>query len=208
MSGKIKALLKDGRNSIGKKDPNGEVALLLAGAGVAINHAIVQYNGETRQAIIKPNPDDPQKNKTTINGELLTEERPLVHGDHILFGSHHYFIFCDPNEDPDVMVEWEEAMKEANKDAMMMASDGNNEEVQKQLKEMEAKLQIEKEAKEKEIEEQKKKMEEERQAMYEEMRIKQEEMSSMKNDDMMKKMKEEMDKKQREFDQRLLEQQE
>jgi hypothetical protein len=43
MSGKIKALLKDGTNSIGKKDPAGnkEVSLLLAGAGIQFNHAII-----------------------------------------------------------------------------------------------------------------------------------------------------------------------
>jgi hypothetical protein len=42
MSGKIKTLMQPGKNSIGKKDPSGgEVALLLVGAGIQVNHAIV-----------------------------------------------------------------------------------------------------------------------------------------------------------------------
>jgi hypothetical protein len=78
----------------------------------------------------------------------------LSHGDRVLFGSHHYFVFCDPTIDPEAMVEWEEAMKEANKEHMSMGGSGaENEEIQRQLKEMEEKLQREKEAKEKEIEE-------------------------------------------------------
>lgn len=97
----------------------------------------------------------------------------MQHGDRVLFGSHHYFIFCDPQIDPEVMVDWEDAMKEANKEQMAMAGgDSNNEEIQKQLKEMEEKLQREKEAKEKEIEEQKKKMEQEKEQMILELKRK------------------------------------
>jgi hypothetical protein len=55
-----------------------------------------------------------------VNGELLTETRPLRHGDRVLFGSHHYFIYCDPTVNPEEMVDWEEAMKEANKEQMAM----------------------------------------------------------------------------------------
>lgn len=60
MSGKIKCLLKDGRNSMGKKDPSGgEVTLLLAGAGIVVNHSMIVYNASTREAVISPNNDDP-----------------------------------------------------------------------------------------------------------------------------------------------------
>lgn len=87
----------------------------------------------------------------------MTEAVQLNHGDRVLVGTHHYFIFCDPDINPDEMVEWEEAMKEANKETMKMA-ESNNEEIQKQLKEMEEKLAREREAKEKEYEEQRLKM--------------------------------------------------
>jgi|LauGreDrversion4_2_1035121.scaffolds.fasta_scaffold182065_2 hypothetical protein len=64
------------------------------------------------------------------------------------------------------MIDWEEASKEANREQLAALSAGNaesNEEVQRQLKEMQDKLQLEKEAKEKEIEEQMKRMEQEKQ---------------------------------------------
>lgn len=40
----------------------------------------------------------------------------LTHGDRLLFGSHHYFLFVDPSVNPEETYEWELAMKEANKD--------------------------------------------------------------------------------------------
>jgi hypothetical protein len=33
-----------------------------------------------------------------------------------LVGTHHYFIYCDPNINAEEMVDWEDAMKEANKE--------------------------------------------------------------------------------------------
>lgn len=115
-----------------------------------------------------------------MNGELLTEPRALQHGDRVLFGSHHYFLYCDPQVNSEEMIEWEEAMKEANKEQMAMGSD--NEEVQRQLKAMEEKLRGEQEAREREIEEQKKRMEQEKEAMLADLKKKQEEMASQKND--------------------------
>ena len=53
MSGKIKCLMKNGHNSIGKKDPSGaDVSVLLTGAGIQFNHAIINYDPETRQSVI------------------------------------------------------------------------------------------------------------------------------------------------------------
>lgn len=61
MSGKIKSLIKDGRNVIGKKDPSSavEVTLQLTGAGIVINHAVIEFDPESRQAMIYPNQEDP-----------------------------------------------------------------------------------------------------------------------------------------------------
>jgi hypothetical protein len=40
MSGKINCLMKDGKNTIGKKDPSGApVSVLLVGAGIQVNHS-------------------------------------------------------------------------------------------------------------------------------------------------------------------------
>ena len=130
MSGQIRYMLKDGRNSIGKKDPNGPpVAVQIAGAGIVVNHANIKFDSSSGSSTIYPNDDDPQKSKVTVNGELLIAPRELQHGDRVLIGSHNYFIYCDPNINPDEMVEWESAMKEANKDQMNIAGSQDNEEI-------------------------------------------------------------------------------
>jgi hypothetical protein len=38
MSGKVKCMMKEGPNYLGRKDPNGETALQLSGAGIAVKH--------------------------------------------------------------------------------------------------------------------------------------------------------------------------
>jgi hypothetical protein len=55
MSGKIKKTMINGNNIIGKKDPNSEVRLELAGMGVVQNHALVEYDEANRTAFISPN---------------------------------------------------------------------------------------------------------------------------------------------------------
>ena len=51
-----------------------------------------------------------------MNGELIVEPTDIQHGDRILNGSHHYFLFVDPLVDADEQVDYEAAMKEANKE--------------------------------------------------------------------------------------------
>ena len=68
------------------------------------------------------------KNKVCVNGEVLTEPKQLEHGDRVLVGSHHYFIYCDPQINMEEMIDWEEAMKEANKESMAIA-ESNQEEI-------------------------------------------------------------------------------
>lgn len=58
----------------------------------------------------------------------------LNHGDRILVGTHHYWLFIDPAFDADHMVDWETAMKEANADSMKIMDQDNGElaEIKKQ----------------------------------------------------------------------------
>lgn len=53
----------------------------------------------------------------------------------MLFGNHNYFIFCDPQINPEENVDWETAMKEVYKD--QLAAGGNDEEIKKKMKELE-----------------------------------------------------------------------
>lgn len=45
---------------------------------------------------MEPNTDDPKKYQVKVNGEMIEEPVTLVHGDRILIGSHHYYLFVDP----------------------------------------------------------------------------------------------------------------
>ena len=58
----------------------------------------------------------------------------LNHGDRILVGTHHYWLFTDPAVDAEHMIEWETAMKEANADSMKIMDQDNGElaEIKKQ----------------------------------------------------------------------------
>ncbi len=78
MSGQITCMLRDGRNTIGKKDPNGApVAVQIAGAGIVVNHANIKFDKSSNASTIYPNEEDPQKSKVTVNGELLVAPREL-----------------------------------------------------------------------------------------------------------------------------------
>jgi septal ring factor EnvC (AmiA/AmiB activator) len=73
----------------------------------------------------------------------------LQHGDRVLVGMHHYYLYCDPVVDENAMVDWETAMKEANKEAMNSVNQ-DNEELEKYRAEAE-KLKKEQEEKEQEM---------------------------------------------------------
>lgn len=73
-----------------------------------------------------------------VNGELIIEPTVIQHGDRILIGSHHYFLFVDPLVDYDEQVDYEMAVKEANKEQMSMIE--QDETYNRKLKEMEQKI--------------------------------------------------------------------
>jgi hypothetical protein len=66
--------------------------------------------------VLHPNSEDAQKYSVKVNGELITEPTLLKHGDRLLVGSHYYYIYVDPLINADEQVEFEFALKEANKD--------------------------------------------------------------------------------------------
>jgi len=120
MSGVVKFGLKDGDNTIGKKAKDNEPGLPLAGVGIARLQCLINYSSEERRCMLVPNQEDFKKYKVMVNGELVEEAIPLKHRDRILIGSHHYFLFVDPMINFEENYEWEDAMKEANKEQMSM----------------------------------------------------------------------------------------
>lgn len=99
-----------------------------------------------------PNEEDPHKYKMMVNGELVEKPRKLEHGDRVLCGLHHYFLYVDPQINFDEEFEYEIAMKEANKEQMSIAM--ADKDFEKKMKEMEEKIQREQEEKERQMKEQ------------------------------------------------------
>lgn len=109
----------------------------------------INYNADERRAMLLPNADDPIKYSVMHNGERLEgEPKRLEHGDRILVGSHHYYIYVDPQIDADPEYDYDGAVKEANKDRMAGLDGGDGEEFEAKLKELEEKIAKEKAAKE------------------------------------------------------------
>lgn len=119
-----------------------------------------------------PNQEDNKKYKVLVNGDLVEEPLLLQHGDRILVGSHHYYLYVDPLVNFEEDYDWETAMKEANKDQMQMFQ--QSEAFDTKLKEMEEKIRKEQEAKEQELESNMAKLEAERIAYAEQVRDAQE----------------------------------
>lgn len=84
-----------------------------------------------------------------LNGEQVDGPRLLQHGDRILVGLLHYFLFVDPHVNHNEFCDYEFAMKEANKEQMSIAM--ADEGFEQKMKEMEAKIKKEQEDKEREL---------------------------------------------------------
>jgi len=57
----------------------------------------------------------------------MAEPVVLQHGDRIVIGTHHYYLYTDPNIDAELTYDWDQAMKEANADSMKMLDQDNGE---------------------------------------------------------------------------------
>lgn len=102
MSGMIKYAFKDGENVIGKKNEENPPDVQLNGVGIDVKHCTFEFSkGEESVCNIIPN-EQPSVYSVKVNGDLLEETRELKHGDRILVGSHHYYIFVDPTIDNDL----------------------------------------------------------------------------------------------------------
>ena len=61
--------------------------------------------------MLTPN-DDPNINKTYLNGVLVTDKQPLQHEDRVLFGNNQLYIIVVPPEEVDKsLLDYEDGMK-------------------------------------------------------------------------------------------------
>ena len=146
MSGIFKYAMNAGKNTIGKKQGDFEPNILIAGVGIHKTQCELDFNPKTRETILIPNSEDSTKYRVLVNGELVEAPIQLIHGDRVLVGLHHYFLFVDPRLNAEETFEFEDALKEANKDAMAIVQ--QEQLVEEKFKQMEAKMKKEQEERE------------------------------------------------------------
>ena len=130
MTGMIKKALKQGNNIVGKESKDFKPDIIVSGVGIAQKHCLINYDAASRQTCLYPNQES-EKHSVKVNGALVESDKVfLQHGDRILIGTHHYYLYTDPAINPDLTYDWEAAMKEANADQMNLMGDS------KELEEM------------------------------------------------------------------------
>ena len=101
MSGMFKYAFLEGETHIGKKNAEYTPHVLLTGVGIANKQCTLVYNESERSTMLIPNEDDPANFSVKVNGARVEEPVKLEHGDRILIGSHHYYLFVDPQVNND-----------------------------------------------------------------------------------------------------------
>lgn len=199
--------MRQGDNIVGKKNKEFDPDILVSGAGIANRHANLNFSEDDRQCKVIPNADDNDKFKMKVNGQLVTDPVVLNHGDRVLVGNHHYFLFVDPIVNLEEEFEWEDAMKEANADQLQMF-DNNTDDMVKELKEKEEKLRKEAEEKQAAIDKQMAEMEEARRKQEEELEKARQQMLESGNEEQQKRLQDELQKQKDEFAAKLRAQEE
>ncbi|KAM3912051.1 kinesin-like protein KIF14 [Leptodactylus fuscus] len=85
-------LIKEGQTRVGKQHPSSDHEIQLAGALIASDHCIINY--EQGKVTLIPMPGA----KTFVNGNLVLDLVVLHHGDRVILGGNHYFRFNHPTE--------------------------------------------------------------------------------------------------------------
>lgn len=181
MSGMVKYALNEGDNYIGKKNAQFTPSISLQGVGIANKQCCLNFNGDDRATTLVPNEENPTKYSVKVNGERVEDPQQLQHGDRILIGDYQYYLYVDPLVDGEANYDWNEAMKEANREQLQQFQ-VNDEDYNKQMKEMEEKIRKEQEEKQKEIEEARQRLEQEKIAQQEELERKKMELQSAGHD--------------------------
>lgn len=115
LTGKVKHLIKDGNNQVGKTMGSSHPDISISGIGVVPNHAQIKYSESKKSLVLVPN-KDAKKNKTHLEGNLVEKQVELRHGSKVLFGNNNLFIIVFPGEEvPSEWLDYEEAMNQVIK---------------------------------------------------------------------------------------------
>ena len=123
LTDKLRFYLKEGENIIGcsnqlmrSNDEDSTCDIILNGAGIIMKHAIIQCHVSKCKRVKEISLITFEGSKTLLNGIPIQAngKRALSHGDRILFGHHSFFVimlFVDLG----FKIDWEYAMREANR---------------------------------------------------------------------------------------------
>ena len=168
MSGMIKYPLNEGDNYVGKQNASFTPTISLQGVGISNKQCNFIYNSDDKTTTLMPNEENPKKFSVKLNGERLEEPASLAHGDRILIGDYHYYLYVNPLVDNEATYDWNQAMKEANQE-QLAAFAVDDSDYNAKLQEMEEKIKREQEDKQKELDEAKQRLEQEKIAQQQEL---------------------------------------
>lgn len=187
LTGQIHHAFKDGVNVIGRSKKGKQPDITINGLGVIEQHNKVSFDEKTGEIVIHPNSENLKKNKTHVNGVLMTTDTHLKHGDQVVFGNNTLYIVIYPSE-PSLtpnLLDYDTAMQMILQGQMNDFRD-NDQEKEKEIKRKldEEREKIDKDNREREIEIRR------RQEEMEEMRRQMEKDLKSKDDELMNRIKE------------------
>ena len=115
LSRKINHIINVGNNKVGKTG-----SIKIGGLGVNKEHCSIKYDpDEPNGLVLSPNKDDHQKFKVLVDGELVDSDKPLQHGNHVLFGNSNLFVVVFPGQEvSEDMQDYESVMQVMLKDQL------------------------------------------------------------------------------------------
>lgn len=179
LTGQIKHLFKDGINKVGKPKKGKKPDIAVGGLGVVPQHSQISFDDSSRSLVLHPNAEDPGKNKTYLNGELINSDMKLEHGDKVLFGNHNLFIVIFPGQEvPNDWLDYQLAMQNILSDQMAQLRDDKYEkEMEDKLKRMKDQMEKDKNKTEGDIKLQNEEMEKRRKEMEDDLKKRDEEIN-------------------------------
>lgn len=102
LTGYVRHILKTGDNWVGS---NVEQGFKLGGLGIGQDHCTLTLTGE--KVVLKAN----KKYKTIVNGQLITQQTNLNHGDLVLFGSNNLYVMIFPSWEMEFDLDYQTCMK-------------------------------------------------------------------------------------------------
>ena len=172
LTGQIHHAFKDGINLIGRSKKGKQPDIPLNGLGIVNEHNKVSFDEKTQQIIIHPNSENAKKNKTYLNGELLTDDTPLKHGDQIIFGNNTLYIVIFPGMPTSKeMMDYEAAINVVLRKQMLELKDAAHEkEMNEKLNQMKHGLDKQRKEAEEELMRKQREMEEARKKLEDDLK--------------------------------------